>query len=154
MNAKVTQVRDALVSVLKKLKISNGFRVELPDDHIHLRYSSEIVSSKSDSLFPKCFVIIENGRVSNQPSNHQEKRLNFTVLIVVKATPATGNVDSQTQIELFVEEMEKLLFQNDDLNGTVQDAQLTEWTTDGGVTKPEGVAAFQIETIRYSNSMA
>lgn len=142
----LSQVKAGLVSILKTLKPVNGYAVTLPDANIHLRYTTALANMQLDSAFPKCFVIIDSGLNVLQTTGFQGRELMFTVIIVVKKTITSGNVEAQVQIERFIEAMQDLFVRNDTLGGVVQDAQLVEFYTDGGSADPEGIAAFSIKT--------
>lgn len=149
MKTTPSQVKAALITVLKKLKVANGFKTNLPDDKIYTVYSAQLVATKTDASYPKLFVLADSGSNEGRAANRQEKSLSFICIFVCKNVAGYTKEPEEQCMDL-LDDLEELMLQNDDLNGTVLSAGLAEFVTDSGVLLPEGSVVFHIKTERFT----
>lgn len=147
----VKEVRDGLVTVLRKLNPGFGFSFNLPPDNIKVKYTEEEVRRVTpDITYPKCFVCILAGTNRRLVGGREGRGVSLSVIFVMKQTPGYPD-DPGEQTLTLVEDMHKLMLQNESLAGTVNNSQIDRWTVDGGAVRPEGVAIFEISTSREAN---
>lgn len=144
----VTEVRTALISTLKTLKIANGYLNDLPDVKIYPRWIQTVADDQNDLAYPKCFVVTETGENSRLIGEQEQRGLNFNVIVIVKKVAPSD--DAQTMIESFLTDMEKLIFRQSTLLGEIQDVEITHFAIDGGILEPEGALVMRLATQRYS----
>lgn len=149
MKSTPSQIRSALVTVLQRLKTANGFKTNLPDDKIYTNYSAQLVANKADSSYPKLFVLTDSGANKAKAANNQLRALSFICIFVCKKVAGFTKEPEEQCLDL-LDDLEELMLQNDDLNGTVLSAGLAEFVTDSGVLLPEGSVVFHIETERIT----
>jgi hypothetical protein len=135
------------VAVLKLIKTASGYNINVPNDHFYSVFNTEVMNKQKDGDYPKMFIVTDEGRSSQEVSGRQELILNFLVIGVVKKISA--NDDPQALIEKLIEDIEKAIRLNDTLMGSVQNAEVTGFTTDSGASYPEGIAVLRVETVRY-----
>ena len=152
MGAKTNkQVKDALVTVLRNMKTQNGYQTELSDNLVYGQYVRSVVDSKSDVHYPRCFVMYDLGQVERMVNAFEERQVFFILFFMAKKTNAASKSPTE-QCEAFIDDLTKLLENNETLAGTVTTVELREWVTDAGVLDPEGVALVYLRTTRQARS--
>jgi len=146
MNKTLTQIREALEYVLKRLKTTNGYSLDLPDDHIYRVHNAEFYNNTSDDAYPKAFIYLADQNYTDSPSRRVERMAYYTITLVLKEL--NDGSDLLTRIEHFTEDLADALDHYKTLGGCAVSARLTDMSTDQGVNYPEGVAVFTIE-VRY-----
>ena len=116
------QVKQALADVFKTLKVANGYSNDLPDEHIRQRYDKTFLEDPDDDSFPKCVIYQTGGTNARRPGMQEDKELNFSVVLVVKAIKEEDDCVEMT--ESFQEDIENLIYRNCTLNGAVHDVSI------------------------------
>lgn len=140
--ATLTEVKAALVDVIKSINTGNGYGTDIPEEHVFPHY----VSTSNDSLFPRVFVVLDSGDTQLRPNFGQKRSIRFLVYVIVKALE--DHQAPTAMIEQLLVDIEQAIYQNGSLNGTVDSAELLEFITDGGVLNPEGAAILVIEALQ------
>lgn len=144
---KPSEIRSALVACLGTIRKSSGYENDLAADHIYSKWIQRVADAGDDSLYPKCFVIMETGNDSRLIGENARKELDFAVVIIVKKVASTD--DPQTMVDSFLNDLEKMIQLQDTLNGTVHDVSLPSFAVDGGALDPEGALVVRLHTERY-----
>jgi len=144
----ISEVKAALVATLAGIVGGTDYANAIPDGHIYDHYSSAIVDNSSDASFPKVIVVLDSGTSESRPAEQFIKTLRFLIFVFVKKLEASH--DQVNTTESFIEDVEKAIEQNSGLNGTVNNASVTEFLTDGGVLAPMGCAIITVEALLTS----
>lgn len=142
----LAQVKTGLVNTLKLIKTAGGYTFNLPDDHIYTTLRKAIVDNTKSDAYPKCFVLLEEGTQTPEVGMVR-KDLTFRISLILKK--ATANDDLEAMLENFIESVCTAIYNNDTLMGTVSDAQIKEFQTDGGSLDPEAAVVLFVETTRH-----
>ena len=59
--AKLDQIRDGLVTVLKRITHTNGFNTDLKADNIHRHYSDDLFVQTASRAFPRVMLSLDTG---------------------------------------------------------------------------------------------
>lgn len=142
-------IRTELETVLKLLK-KPTYSVDLPDTHIYKRFSRETVDNRADETYPKAYLFLDDGTNEKQAAGRTTKTVAFVLVVIIKEA-GEGDTDLQDQIDAIVTDVETVIDLNDTLGGTVQDARISAWTTDGGFAAPEAIAIFRVACTYFKN---
>lgn len=143
----VSEVKAALVAAVKLIKTANGYSTNLADSHVYDKYDGNLLSSSTDSLFPKVCVFPVYGDTQNLPGLNETRILDFVIIALVKAVSRTS--DSVVMTESLLSDFEKLFHEQHNLFGNVFDARIQEFTMDGGALSPEGCVILKVRTERF-----
>lgn len=143
-----TQVKQALVDCIKLIQKSNGYKNDLPVDHVYSRWNQTIADDHTDSTYPKAFVVMEVGNDERMPGEQEHRFLNFLVVFIVKKLKTTD--DAQAMTESFLDDAERLVNLQSDLLQNVHAVSLTHFSIDGGILDPEGALVVRLQTERFS----
>ncbi len=147
MKTTLTAIRQKLELMLYTIKPSGGFTNTLPPKHIYPAFSAEWMGNKTDKLYPKVFLVSERGAKIKEPAESSFKTDSFLIVVVVKAVRPTD--DTRTMTESWLEDIEKLLDQNESLSGIVHEARVDGYSMDSGFTHPEGVVVMRVTVESY-----
>jgi hypothetical protein len=143
-NKTITQVRQALTDVITSMRESNGYSLDLAPDNIKDTFDGKTTATSADADYPKIFILIESSTRQGLPSERVLRKVNFMVVAIFKER-GDDDEDVTLQVEKFIEDFDRLMMANDTLNGTVQDACMTDYSTDSGNLHPEGAVVFKVE---------
>lgn len=144
-NRTITEVREALKAVAQTISLDDGFSCDVAPNHIYEIFDTNNVAPSEDVKYPKFFFLIESGSRGGLPSMRVLRKVTFLVIAIFKQTGGALDLTATAKVEGFIEDFEKVLMSNDTLNGVVQDAIMTEFTTDAGALDPEGCVAIKVE---------
>lgn len=140
----VSEIREAIVTALKAIKVANGYHTDLPDAHIYGFYAPQIADDEADATFPKAFVVSVSGGYEYLPGRQSHRTDQFALLLFVKKQQTTEPV---TMTENFIADVERCLSERANLNGTVNGCEVTEYALDSGVMAPIGAAIIRVRTL-------
>jgi hypothetical protein len=141
--------KQGLINVLKRIKPSNGFTNDLSPAQILGRYDSAFVNQLDDLSYPKVMVVVDSGETTPLPAQQQHRTILFHVFVIVKALQETDDPVAMT--ESYIEDVEKAVYEDSSLDGTVDEAHVEGFTCDGGIKAPEGIAIITIEALRTTH---
>lgn len=147
-NSKIKQIREALKTVLQKIRVAQGYSVDILPAAMKRNFSAKSIAQRQDGDYPKIFVQIDSGDNKPKPSGRYEKEIIFIVIAVVKKQ-APADPDPEDAISDLIDDIDKVINANDTLENTVIDAQVENFTTDSGVLNPEGVALIQVKVLYH-----
>ncbi len=140
-----SEIKTGLMWVLQQISPANGFVNTVGSTHIRGLYDGPWIDDKNDSLYPKVMVVLDAGELQQLASYQQHRIIHFLIFVFVKKLQAGQEPVSMT--ESFIADIEKALFDHSSLNGTVNNARVVSFITDGGVLTPEGCAILKVETL-------
>ena len=151
----VSAVRQALANTLTQITKANGYSLDLSSSNIYKVYTTDFMTNTKDALYPKVFVVTDSGKNDGEPSYAVMRELRFIIILVLKGD-STGHVLGdpttllQDAITNFIDDVDRCLLKNQTLQGTVDQARVTDWTTDSGFTNPEGIGLLKVLTTRLT----
>jgi hypothetical protein len=149
----ITEVRNAVVTALQRIKVANGFTFDLPDANIIGNYDPKFEDRKEDANYPKAMLILDDGTNSDLPSRKKDKSLVFLLVLVDKAflqsTDETTGIDvydvpSEQKAERMLDAIDQMLANNISLGNTVESCTIEGFTTDSGYTHPEATSVVRL----------
>lgn len=143
----LADIRANLVIVLKTVKKTNGYNLDLVDDRIYADFDPDILKG---NRYPKVFIQFNEAEIERMPSKLVVRELKLSIILIDRKSGVRGDAIGVV-IEKRIADIESVLLANHDLSNTVQDVLLTKFVTDSGVAFPEGVAIFDI-VITYSTT--
>lgn len=138
-------IKAALIDVLSTITLANGYAVEVPTGHIRGYYDASWIDDKSDATYPKVMVVVDSGVSYQLPAYQFQKTRQFLIFVFVKKLQAIE--DQVATTEKFIDAIEKAIDEHSGLNGTVNNAKVTEFMTDSGILAPEGCAIIKVEVL-------
>ena len=138
----LAQVKAALVDAITAIKTPH-FVTEFKATNVLGHFSADFIKMRDDKFYPKAFVIIDQGSSENEPSSVVNKKVDFTVIFVVKKF-AKNDKEPEDKILQAIEDFEQSLFESSFLNDNVSEISISDFTTDSGYTNPEGIVIFKV----------
>lgn len=145
----VNQIRTAIEAALKTITVGNGYSFTVPPTNIYDCWNSEIVARTKDTDYPKLFLLTEGASHQDRASGRVEKELVFSVIVVLKFLKQPLEVAVRQRIENVIDDVERCIHENKTLGNLVETMELTDYTTDSGMSYPEAVAVFTVKTLYF-----
>lgn len=144
-NKTIRQIKAALTTLLLRLNGTGNITTNIPADHHYKVYSAMNLASR-DKDYPKLFVTLDGGKSEEAVSRSRNKALSFDIIFVFrKGTADVGvNLEVEEQCENVLEDFEALLDDDTSLGDNVDDAFITDFTTDSGFANPDGVVWIKV----------
>lgn len=152
---KLKEVRQAFNDVLLKITTAEGYSLTVKQDNIYKVFNRKSVSQTKDADYPKFFILLDKGQSDREPSNNSIKTVNFLILALVKKLHNRDAEPDETIMDV-IDDIHRVIGNNDTLNNTVVDAEVEGFTTDAGNLYPEAVAAVRVAVqyqYRYGNEI-
>ena len=146
----VNQIRVALEDAIKTITIANGYSIDIPAAKIYNCWDSNIVARTKDTDYPKVFVLTEGAMHSDRASGRVEKNLQFSVIFVLKFLNQLGEQPVRARIETVIDDFELCVHRNKTLGNLVESMEITDYTTDSGMSYPEAIAVFMVDCDFYT----
>lgn len=140
-------MRLKFLDLIKTIKPSNGYVTDLTNAQVLAAYDQSILDQTNDGDYPKCFIITDSGKRSRLVALQKERITNFIVVFVnIVVGTSTPELVAE-MVEVFIDDLEKVIDSQDTLGGTVTSIEMTEFTTDAGFTYPRGVAVARVSVL-------
>lgn len=136
-----TAVRTAFDALLKSIKVTNGYQLDLPDDRIYPYYNQGVVDSQLEGSYTRVSFWLSDGSLNPLPQHGASLEFYIGFVLQLIANPAIvgEDVSVQSRLEKHLADLYRMIGNNNTLQGTVTVAHLSEFHLDGGVKYPEGV---------------
>lgn len=137
----LSTIRSSIATLVKTLDVSNGNAVTANAALVFTAFDAKQLNNKTDLAdYPKFFIITDTGAFSPSTSGTFNRSVKMLLVAVLKFKDSTPETMADT-IDLLLKDLNKLFADNNTLGGLVQDCYLGEFTTDSGLTHPEGILA-------------
>ena len=143
----INTVKTALIELLALIRSENGYGTTINPENIRGVYDPAFLNSTVTETYPRCVVMLDMGTSARRVAGAISETISFIVVFTVRKTTANQNPPVE-QCQAFIDDLSKLIADNQTLKGTVATSELVEWTTDQGVRGAEGIALAYITTER------
>jgi len=146
MAAKLTEIREALVTTVASITTSNGYSTEMVPDLIFANKEDITAPNVTPDCYPKCLIVLENEEYDYEASRRLIKQAMWDVTFVVLETEDEYEdvVTTVEQTENLIDDFEKVIRLNLQLGGLARTINIKEVYTDSGYTHPEGIVIFKV----------
>lgn len=141
----ISDIKAAMIDVLLQVSPVNGYTNLIDASHVRGWYDGAWIDDDRDTEYPKVMVIVDSGSTIQQVAERHQKTMLFLIFVFVKKLQA--DQDQVNLTESFIEDVEKAINEHSSLNGTVNNASVQGFITDGGVLAPQGCAIVRVEVL-------
>jgi hypothetical protein len=150
-NTALKDINAKIKSMVTTMTVDNGYSLNITSNKI-IGPNDYEANHTDPNFYPKVLIYLEDGQSAKRPSRRIDKCVTYVVVIILRALPESDPeyVPLEDRMEDLVDDFHELFEKNPDLTGLVTDSHVKQYTTDSGVSDPEGIALFWLQ-VEYTH---